>query len=150
MKLYRGMGRKISDGTYKNLYLEIPRLPRNSDQNVHVISDEWFLEKFKVRARSQTIFCSTCIEQAKEYQDNDGSLLDVTVPDGSLFTLIFSLNVNDFIEIEADIIDVKNNRQITDWLGSRGYQCVNKIEELPEGFEGEVMLHCNEYEVRNI
>ncbi|WDD99608.1 hypothetical protein [Thalassomonas actiniarum] len=150
MKLYRGVSEQVPDGIQDNPYIVLPRQPRNSDQNVHEVADEWFAQDFKIRARSQTIFCSTDIEQAKEYSGDYGYLLEITIPDGKACTLIFSEEVNDFLEIEIDISDTKDEQQITNWLQSKAYQSVHKPDDLPKGFEGEVMLYCEQYEVRNI
>ncbi|EPO0026893.1 hypothetical protein ACT5DM_004541 [Vibrio alginolyticus] len=145
MRLYRGFLDLSKTGISENIYLKTPRLPRDLHIHIHETADGWFYERFGIKARSQTIFCTPDIEQAKEY----GTPYVVTVPTGTDYKLIFSVKVKDFIEIEADISDVNSTSQILDWLENKSYSMVTDFKALPSDFEGEVMLHCTHYEVLN-
>jgi hypothetical protein len=144
--VYRGVSK--FDGIFKvvNPFLSEPRLPRNSDLNVHKVSDDWFYKKFGVKARSQCIFCSTDIAQAKEYCGVQGVLLKVTVPEGLSYSIVYSEDVHDFIEIEIGIKDVNDDEQIINWLESKHYKIVSSVEELPKNFHGEIMLYSKVYQ----
>jgi len=108
MKLYRGFSDTVESGLFENYYRKKPRKPRDSHIHVHDVADNWFYESFGVRARSQTIFCTPDIEQAKQY----GKPYKISVPESIDIKLIFSVHVNDFNEIEAEIDDVNSKEAI--------------------------------------
>ena len=145
MQLYRGFVEPIENGLHENHYLTIPRKPKNSHANVHEVADEWFNNKFGIRARTQTIFCTPDIEQAKEY----GKPYKLNVVKDSNCKLVFSPLVKDFIEIVVDINDVNSNKEIIDWLEGKAYEVVTSPYDLPAEFCGEVMLYCEKYEVED-
>ena len=143
MQLYRGFSEISERGVIVNKYIDTPREPRDSHINVHEVADAWFYEKFGIKARSQTIFCTPDIDQAREY----GTPYVVTVPKETDYKLIFSVNVKDFIEIEAAISSVNSNDEIVRWLEGQSYSMVTSFQELPTELDGEVMLYCAHYEV---
>ncbi|MUI54415.1 hypothetical protein [Aliivibrio fischeri] len=143
MQLYRGLTGPIENNVIENSYLNKPREPRDSHVHVHEVADDWFNYNFGIKARSQTIFCTPDIEQAKEY----GEPYIITVPDKSDYKLIFSVDVKDFLEIEADINDVNCKDEIIAWLENKSYAMVTSFCKLPVNFDGEVMLYCEKYEV---
>jgi hypothetical protein len=143
MQLYRGFSEIVGNSVFENSYLSIPRKPVDSHLHVHEVADNWFNNNFGIKARSQTIFCTPDIEQAKEY----GQPYNVSVPSELDYKLIFSADVKDFIEIEADICDVNCTDEIIKWLESKSYTVVTSFRELPTDFDGEVMLYCERYEV---
>ena len=146
MPLYRGFLDFVDSIILENNYLKIPRKPRDSHIYVHKVADDWFEKKFGVKARSQAIFCTPDIEQAKEY----GKPYEVSIPQGLDVKLIFSIDVKDFIEIERDICDVNCKEEIINWLESKSYSMVSNGLKLPVDFDGEVMLYCEKYEVSEV
>lgn len=146
MELYRGFSDTVKSRLLENHYLKKPRKPKDSHIHVHNIADNWFYENFGVRARSQTIFCTPDIEQAKQY----GKPYKISIPEFIDFKLIFSTHVYDFNEIEADIDDVNNKEAILEWLESKSYYAITNLSDLPEEFSGEVMLCCEKYEASEI
>lgn len=146
MRLYRGVADIITDGVFVNNYLKDSRLPRDAHINVHKVADSWFFYKFGIRARSETIFCSVDIEQAKEF----GQVFEISIPDGVEYKLVFSLNVIDFNEIEIAVGDVNVDEQIVEWLEDKNYKVVNNKNELPIFFKGEIMISCEKYKLRKI
>jgi len=143
MKLYRGFADVVQSGTIKNNYRTTSRNPKDTPTNIHYIADKWFEEKFGIKARSETIFCSTDIEQAGRY----GKLFEVLFGDGAEYKLIFSKDVYDFTEIMCEVEDRDNSDCILAWLEKKQYQMVSCIDELPREFHGEVMVDCEVYDI---
>jgi len=141
MKIYRGHSEPPENNTIKNCYIEKPRKPKDSDIRVHEVADNWFYDKFKVKARSQCFFCTPDIQQAKEY----GRAYEISVQ-GSM-KLIYSVLVRDFIEIDEDLQDYDDLNQIIDWLESKSYVMATSFNQLPKDFNGEIMLYCEEYKI---
>ncbi|KPH94807.1 hypothetical protein AMS58_09830 [Pseudoalteromonas porphyrae] len=149
MKLYRGLGSPKEDGIHKNWYLDKARKPRDSYTNVHQVADDWFNKTFGIKARSQTIFCSTYIGQTKDYTGTQGYTVEVTIPDDE-YTLVYSPNVHDFCEIEDKISNLNNDDEIITWLQKQDYRRIEDIHELPSNFKGEVMLYCERYSIKRV
>ncbi|ELV8758688.1 TPA: hypothetical protein ACOL2F_003631 [Vibrio parahaemolyticus] len=146
MKLYRGTKKSVtSDRTLINKYLDTPRVPRDTHPAIHEQADLWFFERFGIKARSQTIFVSTCRKQAALYSGDDGSLLEIE-PVGE-YKLIYSAWVKDFLDHAIDGIQGEKPEDITSWLNGKHYCCVSSTEDLPQGFLGEAMLFCEKYNV---
>ena len=145
MKLYRGFNFKIKSGVNKNIFKDNPREPKNTVEFVHNVANQWFYNKFKVKARSETIFSSTCVHQAFTYTSCSGSLVEIE-PLGE-YKIIFSENVYDFNEYEG-VVDITSQDAILCWLENQNYRCVLNRNEIPNDFKGEVMLDCEEFNVR--
>jgi hypothetical protein len=150
MKLYRGLESPKDDGIHKNWYLAKARKPRDSYANVHQVADDWFNKTFDIKARSQTIFCSSYIGQTKDYTGKQGYTVEVTIPDGDEYTLIYSPNVHDFCEIETKVSNLNNDEAIIAWLQKQDYKKIEDLNELPSNFKGEVMLYCKEYAIKRV
>ncbi|MFL7032084.1 hypothetical protein BCS71_01340 [Vibrio lentus] len=148
MKLYRGTKKHITDTILPNAYLEAPRKPTDTHPAIHEQADLWFFKKFKIKARSQTIFVSTCKKQANTYSGDDGAILEIE-PIGD-YKLIYSAYVYDFLDHTFDGICGARPEEITKWLDSKYYYCVKSISELPKDFLGEAMLFCEEYKVTQL
>lgn len=143
MKLYRGFGRKVPSGEYENPFIDTPRNPRDTPLNVHEYADNWFDEKFGIRARSTTIICSTDLAQAQQYGVS-GTVAEI-IPLGDFF-LIYSAEVRDFLDVMVDLTDVSANA-VSTWLESKAYRCVNSCNSLSQGFRGEVLVSCSHYKL---
>lgn len=50
-----------------NDYLISPRKPRNMPTYLHNAADLWFVEKFKIKFRSQALFCTGSLPIARSY-----------------------------------------------------------------------------------
>ena len=143
MKIFRGFTGPVTFGLNKNENLMRPRKPKDSDLFVHKIADQWFDDKFGIKARSETIFCTRNCHQAAEY----GEAYEITVPNTMSYQLIYSSNVNDFIDIQDEVDDLKSKNKIIDWLESKDYAVVSSFDELPIEFKGEIMLYCTHFNV---
>lgn len=150
INLYRCTSRFMPDGIHRNTYLHSPRKPVDTPKNIHEISDNWFAEHFGSPARSQAIFCSTNMSQAKDYLSPNGSCLKVTLPSSVDYQLIFSENVYDFTEIVGDVGFNPTEQEVRGWLEKMHYKSVSDIQSLPYNFNGEVMLISEIFEVINI
>ena len=143
MKIFRGFTGVINFGLNENENLIRPRRPRDSDYFVHEIADQWFDNKFGIKARSETIFCTPNCHQAAKY----GEAYEITVPDTIKYQLIYSVKVDDFINIEDEIDDLENKDEIIDWLESRDYAVLSSFDKLPIKFRGEIMLNCTHFNI---
>lgn len=143
MKIFRGFTGVINFGLNENENLIRPRRPRDSDYFVHEIADQWFDNKFGIKARSETIFCTPNCHQAARY----GEAYEITVPDTIKYQLIYSVKVDDFIKIQDEIDDLENKDEIIDWLESKNYAVVSSFDKLPIEFRGEIMLNCTHFNI---
>lgn len=143
MKIFRGFTGVVNFGLNENENLIRPRRPRDSDYFVHEIADQWFDSKFGIKARSETIFCTPNCHQAAKY----GEAYEITIPDTIKYQLIYSVKVDDLIDIQEDIDDLKNKDEIINWLESKDYDIVSSFEELPTELRGEIMLYCTHFNI---
>lgn len=143
MKVFRGFTGSVKFGLNENENLTRPRKPRHSETSVHDVADKWFYDKFGIKARSETVFCTPNCHQAATY----GEAYEITVPDTISYQLIYSINVDDFINIEDEIDDLENEDEIIDWLESRDYAVLSSFDKLPIKFRGEIMLYCTHFNI---
>lgn len=133
-------------GTYENPYLNNPRKPVNLNINVHHLIDDWFEKNLGIRARSQAIFCTPDIGQAREY----GTPFEVVVPKGLDYRLVYSPEVIDLIDIEHHLKNFHDAGPVIQWLENKNYVVVSDTNDIPEGFKGEIMLISTQYELREV
>ena len=145
--IYRGFKDKIEDGDSKNIFRHKSRSPIDTNQHVHEFADNWFNDRFKIFARSQTVICSTDMDQALRYKSPTGSIAEI-IPRGS-YKIIYSRNVKDFIDYAIEIDEISESH-VDRWLQSKNYQCVADIKLIPINFKGEIMVDCEEFFVRNV
>lgn len=145
MKLFRGFNSKVTDGILDNIFLINKRKPLHTPERVHTITDSWFYNKFGIYARSECIFCTPDIHEALKYSiPHEGGCLTEVSPVGD-YHLILSEKVEDFNLYVDEIGD--NERDINKWLEQQSYVCINNIEQIPDGFLGEIMLFCEKYSI---
>lgn len=131
--LYKGFKGLVPEGKLENIWRSTPRNPVSTSQSDHDNADAWFNSKFGVLARSTTLICSTSLAQANDY----GYVMKI-VPEPP-YTIIYSPNVQDFLIHQVDI------GTLEEWLDMMKYEKVDNVENLPEDFEGEVMVDCAFY-----
>lgn len=144
MKIYRGFVGSVEFGLNENENLTRSRKPRHSETCLHDVANQWFYDKFGIKARSETVFCTPNCHQAATY----GEAYEITVPDTMSYQLIYSINVDDLINIRYEIDDLKNKDEIIDWLESKDYAIVSSFDELPIEFRGEIMLYCTHFNIK--
>jgi hypothetical protein len=147
ISLYRGFSKRLEDGVQINRFRLFPRSPVNTNRIVHDTADQWFYEEFGIRARSQTILCSTNIDQARDYCSNNGSLALIE-PIGE-YSIVYSTQVSDFLKYVIDGV-YANENEIIIWLSSQNYKSATSINSLPAYHRGEVMLFCEKYNIKNL
>ncbi|EMJ7188552.1 hypothetical protein D8T49_22525 [Vibrio vulnificus] len=152
MAVYKGFKEDIEDGWIDNIYWDQPRSPTHMGKVVHEVADSFFEERFGVKARTSTVICSTCKDQAYSYTDSgSGSLVEITeLSEGS--TIIFSEQVDDLIAIRAssNLGESTCPVEIRCWLEKKEYTEVDCISKLPADFKGEVMIACKTLKVMNV
>ncbi|PME61616.1 hypothetical protein BCT40_15235 [Vibrio lentus] len=146
--LYRGFSEVMPEGKLSNIFLDAPRHPKETPIQVHEAADEWFLDRFKIKARSQTILCTNCLEQAEIHAKHGGSLTKLTPIQP--YKIIYSELVYDFTDYFADVNDRADANEILRWLETRDYKIIDDIKKLPTDFSGEVMLSCSEFHIENM
>ncbi|WP_350588195.1 MULTISPECIES: hypothetical protein [unclassified Psychrobacter] len=150
MKLYRGLSYINNNNILENKFLKEPRVPLHTNINIHNVADNWFYNKFGVRARSETIFCTTDLHQALRF----GYVHKIVPIEDEGIRFIYSPNVIDLIDIQEDIEERSegcyDEKEIVEWLESK-YYCIEKsFKDIPSGFKGEIMLYCKKYEIKEL
>lgn len=100
--LWRGGSVVVKD--FKKIKTRKDREPTDMCGEVHAILDDLFYNKFKVYARSQTVFCFPSYKGARQY----GSKQNIILPAGN-FDYIWSSNIDDlfqYIENESYYTDM--------------------------------------------
>lgn len=146
MKIYKGFKDYKAEGLHRNEFYHGTRTPTHTHKDVHKIADDWFFERFGVRARSATLMCSTSIEQAASYARENGTLAEIIPVEP--FSLIFSIDVDDFYRYGTDGVEI-TREGIISWLEMNCYQQVFSQLLLPD-FNGEVMVASEFYYVKHI
>lgn len=145
VNLYRGKTGGFPRGVIANRFLKEPRHPKDTYSRTHEIADNWFFSQFGIRARSQTLMCTTNIKQAYGY----GPFVGIIEPVGS-HKLIASEEVDDFIEIYRQVSREANEAAVENWLSQMNYVCLDHLSLLSDDFRGEVMLFCQNYEAKAV
>ncbi|WP_407305210.1 hypothetical protein [Acinetobacter sp.] len=132
--LYRGMRSAVGEKAvvFSKKTPRTDRKPRNTDIRLHKIMDDWFNEKFGVKARSEAVFCTGDFIDALSY----GAAYAI-FPIGD-FKFIWSEYINDLF-----IAARRNPSTLLDTLKDANYKTTN----LPEAIESdhEIMISCKEY-----
>lgn len=143
--LYRGFEKECEAGEYDNPYLTKPRRPRDTPKHIHDMADSWFESHFHIRARSRTLMCSTCKEQAKKY--GTLTIIEPLEP----YLLIYSPIVDDLFEkmVEDDLNMSETNQILKEdldkYLDLQQYKMVHSPEDIDPSFCGEVHVSCLRY-----
>ena len=144
--LYRGFHQKFADGRLLNPWRINPRTPQHSHILVHQIADNWFLRRFGVKARSETVICSTSLEVARSFGRN-GAFGQV-IPNEP-YSIIYSEDVTDFLQYGTEIAEL-TAESVEQWLASKQFHFTVSLDDLPVGQNIEVMLDCGSYEFRSV
>lgn len=136
--LYRGFDKKLESTVHVNIFHRSPRTPRQTDMQVHEYSDEWFSQKFGIKARSFAVICSTDIAQARSY----GATYRIIANEP--FAIIYSPLVRDFLEHEIELAS-ESKEDVWAWLEKQQYEIVTEVEKIKPKFLGEVMLCCGTF-----
>lgn len=102
--LYRGL--RLTDRVKKignNIYIIVPRKdrwPKDTNEHLHEMMDNYFLRRFGWRARSRGVFCSGSMNVAKEYGNTTGIIFPA---DG--FKYLWSRRIKDLYSDQLESID---------------------------------------------
>jgi len=136
----------MPNGIHPNPFLDSARDPKSTPQALHKAADEWFLKRFGVLARSQSIICSTDLKQAREYAT--GGITAAIEPIGD-YLAIYSPKVRDFLDVfveysayQSDSFDLENFNSI---LEAKVYVHTDDLARIDSRFKGEVLLHCTSF-----
>lgn len=149
MNLYRGLNLDELEEANQNGFIKVKkdRYPRHSNELVHKYADEVFFEKFGIKFRSQSIFCTGYIDSAFQY--GKVKCIEPIVDENS--KICWSPIVDDFIDIE-DAIDMKNitKEAVQNFIESKNYQ-VRKFNGLHEAIKSknEIMVYCDTYKIKD-
>ncbi|CRY84150.1 hypothetical protein [Yersinia intermedia] len=148
--MFRGTSEFLENGVVENKFLKMARKPRDTDNYIHEIMDEWFFSNFGIKARSQTIFCSLSKELACKYIAASGGLYHITIPCQEKYSIIFSELVVDLYDIVYDLEYPYNKDDIIEWLSNKNYVLIDNIIDIPIDFKGELMLFVKTYHVEKV
>lgn len=164
--LRRGMLIQPED-TFTRIKAKKDRTPVNTKKVIHELVDDWFNDKFGIRARSQAFFCTSDTYQAQEY-----GFPFLVFPEGK-FQIIHSDKVKDlFIQLTPGKLyhvyekmnniqkDVEYNDAVSlinnlsqDELRPVVYKAMESFNYRMNDFEGalmsknEIMVYCDYYYV---
>jgi len=137
--IYRGMDTDIiGEQEIVNFYLHSPRIPRHMPVDAHNEADSWFADKFKVKFRSQAIFCTGSIAVARSY----GAPAAICPVGEHLFC--WSPYIGDlYISYETSPLSMQQLLEFSSYT-TFTYSDTEILEEaLASG--NEIMLWCNSY-----
>jgi hypothetical protein len=116
------------------------RKPRNSSLNFHEAADEWFLDRFGLRYRSQAVFVTASMLMAASYAVSDGVVARI-VPI-SEYRYCWSPRVSDLLFIAKDMANA-SKKDIWSELDTCQYKDNDLRLAADSGHE--LMLACAEY-----
>lgn len=137
--LFRGFSQVLTAPDQVNIFYHTPRTPQDTDPMIHDIADQWFLDRFGVRARSSALICTTDFSQANMY----GKATYRIIPDAPA-KIIYSSSVKDFFEHHHELAEHTKNH-VVKWLEEMNFQMVDHSDEIESTFFGEVMVICETY-----
>jgi len=129
-------GRQDS-GYFKKVSVRVDRKPKDTPIDIHNWLDEWFYKKFGIKARSNTMFCTSSISLAGRY----GSAIYYIFPMGN-FEIIWSDIVNDMY---TPVMNRGLDAYITYFLDHYGKKYKKGDLQGALKSKSEIMLHCKEY-----
>jgi hypothetical protein len=135
--LWRGFGQNNFHGTVELGPVE-DRLPRDTPEWIHRLADQWFLENFGVRYRSEALFCTGDKSVALYY----GNIYPV-VPLGE-FRFCWSPTIQDFYGAVSKLeLEPSDTSKLYRLLESVGYTDQDLTKAIQSG--SEIMLHASSY-----
>lgn len=147
INFYRAFARPIHSGEYINKYIDGTRTPTHMPLDAHQIIDNWFMNKFDVKARSSTIFVGTQQKSVVSYaQSKDAVIKKICFRLGSKY--IYSQKIHDLYEQVSYLVQMDgyaDARNIIPLLDESNYQITDNAELIPPDFLGEIMVYCDSF-----
>lgn len=137
LQLWRGYG----NCNWKEVVKQGPiagRQPKNNSQLAHSVSDNWFHDKFGIRFRSQSMFCTGDRKIAAHY----GNVYSILPFDGYQFC--WSPKIRDlYSEISLSFMKKEDADSIIELLEQGDYQTTDIVAAILSGYE--IMLAAPSY-----
>lgn len=147
IKFYRAFARPIPNGVHQNPFIDGTRTPTHMPLDAHIIIDNWFMDKFGIKARSSTIFVGTQQQSVISYaQSEDAVIKIISFPVGSKY--IYSSKNHDLYDdyklliLSDGYADIRN---LTLLLEESNYQLIDNPELISPDFLGEIMVYCDSF-----
>lgn len=140
LAFYRGMAMKYPTDRPFIKELRTDRRPKDSSQTFHDAADEWFLNRFGVRYRSQVVCVSSRRLTAQAYAATPEHLMRI-IPLAE-YRYCWSPKVTDLL-FKAKELTEASLLAVHQFLDSAEYK-ESSLEEA-HGLGNEVMLHCSRY-----
>ena len=124
------------------------RRPLTNTQAVQTAVDDWFQEKFGIRFRQSSVFCTGEYDDARSYQSS-GSTTVIVLPVGD-YDYCWASDIGDlFIELQRATRQGPLSQQLTTVLEQGHYKC---NEDIIDGIRSgnEIMLHCQSVMLVNL
>ena len=145
MTLYRAVSNFDGLEHQRNHYLEEPRNPKNIEPDLHKMLDDWFFAEFRVRARSQTVFCTQSRKEAANHLITGGKIININLPPDAPYKLIFSYMVNDLYNETRYLKEPFCKDEVDELLKSMKYEITDDIKTISSEFIGEIMLYIKDF-----
>lgn len=133
IKLFRGFENRPNIGTIN--YVDKNREPSDTSIEIHNKANEVFNEKFGIKFRESSVFCTGDLNEAREYGD-----VAIIEPLGD-YIICWSPSCKDFYH---DTFDLETN-EIENFIFTSNYQTCD-IEKAILSCN-EIMIHCKEYKI---
>lgn len=145
MTLYRAVSNFDGLEHQINYYVGRPRKPKDTEPALHKIIDDWFFAEFRVRARSQTIFCTQCRVEAAKHLITGGKIIEIRIPSGVPYKVVYSYSVDDLYNETRFLQEPFCKAEVEAFLKSMKYQITDDINKIHGSYKGELMLFINEF-----
>lgn len=152
VRFYRAFGTFIPNGIHQNRYINGTRKPTHMPLEAHHIIDEWFMNKFAIKARSSTVFVGIQKRSVESYAKSKGAVIKkISFPVESNY--IYSSKIHDLYQdynllIQSD--GYADTRNIIPLLEESNYQITNNPELIPPDFLGEIMVYCDRFYLEDL
>lgn len=149
MNLYRGLNPDELKEAKRNGFIKVKkdRCPKHSDKLIHQYADEVFFDKFGIKFRSQSVFCTGDITSAFQY--GEVKCIEPIVSKGS--KICWSTIVDDFINIEYDIdMNHITKEAVEKFINDNDYRlCELSDLESAIASNNEIMVYCDTYKIKD-
>lgn len=132
LNLFRGM--RNFEGNEKIIKTRKYRKPLHTPEHIHKEADAIFENKFGIKFRSQSVFCTSDIDVASAY----GDIVVRVEPIGD-YKVCWSPTCSDFTDI------MNTNMNVSQFIINHKYQVGDVLSAIDS--KNEIMLYCESYKV---
>lgn len=138
LEFYRGLSKEHDLTKPTILCTRKDRMPRDLPEHIHAAADQWFLDEFGVKYRSQSLFVTSGLNVAAAYAYSSSHIARI-LPLGD-YSFCWSTHVRDMMEL---FIGNSSMNSVRDELASANYIQSDLCSAHGSGHE--VMLFCEKY-----